>query len=139
MASKPGIHIHGLMEFQQAIGTLIRQAETVLLRTSGELAATKTIEAAKSIIPVITGAAANSLVILVEKSSAIIQGGGPGVPYYGWLEFGGESGIGGSNVREYVPEGRYVYPAFESQKAFIEYEINQNFRHLVQSSGLDVR
>ena len=137
MAS-PGIHIRGAQEFQNAIAILMRKAGSVLLRVTSERAAERTVEAAKSTIPIVTGAASNSVTVIVESSGATVSGGGPGVPYFGILEFGGESGIGGSNIREYIVEGRYIMPAFKSQMTLIEFEINRELRSLVKASGLDI-
>ena len=39
---------------------------------------------------------------------------GDGVPYAGWIEFGGTRG------RAYVPEGRTVYPTAEESKSMFE-------------------
>lgn len=136
--ANPGIHIRGAEEFKNALAILTRKAENVLLRVTSERAAQRTAEAASSTIPIVTGAASNSVTVIVESSGASVSGGGPDVPYFGILEFGGESGIGGSNIREYIVEGRYIMPAFKSQMVLIEFEINRELRSLVQASGLDV-
>lgn len=136
MASKIGIHIRGAEEFQRAIAYLIRNTESILLGLATEQAASLTIEAASSMIPIVTGAAANSMTVIAEKTSAAISSD---VPYFGILNFGGESGIGGSNIREYIAEGRYIYPAFKSQLGVVEFEINSALRAIVKASGLDLK
>lgn len=54
-------------------------------------------------VPVLTGTLAAS-VELVDDPEGVIVGIGDGVPYAGWIEFGGSRG------RDAIPEGRYLYP-----------------------------
>lgn len=54
-------------------------------------------------VPVLTGTLAAS-VQLGEDPEGILVSIGDGVPYAGWIEFGGSRG------RDAVPEGRYLYP-----------------------------
>lgn len=60
-------------------------------------------------VPVVTGALAASLTAKPVKrktaKGAKTAMGKASVPYAGWIEFGGTRG------REYVPEGRYLFPA----------------------------
>ena len=56
--------------------------------------------------PVLTGALAASVDIeTIVGEDGIGLSVGDGLPYAGWIEFGGSRG------RPYLPEGRYLYPA----------------------------
>jgi hypothetical protein len=54
-------------------------------------------------VPVLTGALASSVRVTAD-SEGVAVGLGEGLPYAGWIEFGGSRG------RPLVPEGRYLYP-----------------------------
>lgn len=54
-------------------------------------------------VPVLTGALAGSASSTVSDEGLELELGS-GVPYAGWIEFGGSHG------RPYVAEGRYLYP-----------------------------
>lgn len=54
-------------------------------------------------VPVLTGTLAASVDITDEPDGAGVSIG-EGLPYAGWIEFGGSRG------RPLVPEGRYLYP-----------------------------
>jgi hypothetical protein len=65
-------------------------------------------------VPVLTGTLASSVeVIEVHDGAGIAMG--DGVPYAGWIEFGGSRG------RPFIAEGRYLYPtALEAEAEFGE-------------------
>lgn len=54
-------------------------------------------------VPHVTGALAASVEVSAEEEGIAVQIG-DGVPYAGWIEFGGTRG------RPYVSEGRYLFP-----------------------------
>lgn len=60
-------------------------------------------------VPVLTGQLAGSVEVGAddEGGAGVTVGIGDGVPYAGWIEFGGGHG------RPYIPEGRYLYPTAE--------------------------
>ena len=63
--------------------------------------------------PVVSGALAASAGTEPTDHGASVTLG-DGVPYAGWIEFGGTRG------RPYVPEGRTVYPTAEASKPMFE-------------------
>jgi hypothetical protein len=58
----------------------------------------------RSRLPVLTGLLVSSVETKTSSRGALV-GMGRGVPYAGWIEFGGTRG------RTYIKEGRYLYPA----------------------------
>lgn len=66
----------------------------------------------RSEVPVVSGALAASVTAETQDGQAIV-GLGEGVPYAGWIEFGGprEGGRNAIAEREYIAHGRYLYPA----------------------------
>lgn len=84
-------------------------AEKTFLSTADQVA---TMIARKQ--PVLTGRLAASATADGIDKGASVGIGGPGVPYAGWIEFGGTRG------RPYVPEGRTVYPTAEESKSMFQ-------------------
>ena len=62
----------------------------------------------------LTGTLAASVDVHEDKDAMGVSIGA-GVPYAGWIEFGGSRG------RPHIPEGRYLYPtALDSEAEFAE-------------------
>ena len=95
--------VHGVDELvagSRALAAKIeRNAPRALQSAAGTAAA-----AARGRIPRVSGRLASSVHTGVSRDAAFV-GFGDGVPYAGWIEFGGSRG------RPYVSEGRYLYPA----------------------------
>jgi len=70
-------------------------------------AADKAAARVRSSAPVDTGALVGSVTTGTEEGQAFV-GMGEGLPYAGWIEYGGTRG------RPYVDAGRYVYPAAQA-------------------------
>ncbi|HKY66049.1 MAG TPA: hypothetical protein VJM49_06750 [Acidimicrobiales bacterium] len=65
-------------------------------------------------VPVLTGTLAASVETVALDEAGVGVAIGDGVPYAGWIEFGGSRG------REYIAEGRYLYPtALEAEDEFV--------------------
>ena len=63
-------------------------------------------------VPVLTGTLASSVDVSDEKDGVGVSIG-DGVPYAGWIEFGGSRG------RALIPEGRYLFPtAIDQEEEF---------------------
>jgi hypothetical protein len=54
-------------------------------------------------VPYRTGALAGSVDLSIDSTGLALEMGA-GLPYAGWIEYGGSRG------RPYVPQGRYLYP-----------------------------
>ena len=58
----------------------------------------------KSRVPHLSGQLAGSVESSIDDEGIVVSLG-EGIPYGGWIEFGGARG------REYIAEGRYLYPS----------------------------
>lgn len=67
-----------------------------------------------------------------------VTGGGPRAPYFGWLEFGGRTGIDKSVERRFVRGGRYVWPAFDANRKRLLATLDEDVADVVRRAGLDV-
>jgi len=95
----------GLHDLSGEIG---RETPRGLATAAGRMATT-----VRAKVPHDTGALAGSVVSGVEGDHAFL-GMGEGLPYAGWIEYGGTRG------RDYYPEGRFVYPTAVADQGSIE-------------------
>lgn len=127
------IRIDHLAELQGAI----RRAGEDLPKTL-ELflaaAAKMTAGDAQGLVPTRTGAARASL----RADGARVTGGGTRAPYFGWLEFGGRTGINNSVERRFVRGGRYIWPAFDANRKRLMGILDDDVADAVRRAGLEV-
>ena len=83
-----------------------------------------------------SGAVKKSIRAKSTQTRARVVGGGKRVPYYGWLDFGGRVGIGRSISRNVIPGGRYIYPAFEANRAETLADLEEALIGLARKHGL---
>jgi hypothetical protein len=85
----------------QLYADLVKRAEVDLAQVAGRRGAM-----VRTAVPHVTGRLADSIAGHADPQihGATLGIGGPGVPYAGWIEFGGTRG------RDYIPRGRYLYP-----------------------------
>lgn len=103
MAAKPvEIKVHGGTELITGSKRLVKQIDDAARRRFLSVAD----DAAQQVhakVPRVTGRLAGSVSIQPTDRSALLRMG-QGVPYAGWIEFGGSRG------RPFVKRGRYLYP-----------------------------
>ena len=101
--------VHGVTELKRGSKTLFARiddhVDKEFLSTADQVASM--IRARQ---PRLTGRLAASAGAFGSDHGASVGIGGSGVPYAGWIEFGGTHG------RPYVAEGRTVYPTAEESK-----------------------
>lgn len=129
-----GIIWHGMDEFIASINKFTNRVDT-LLGDSTQAAAEATVDEARPQVPVLTGRAADSLTVMSVGIDAAAAVGGEDIEYYGWLEFGGTAG---HIEREIIPEGRYLFPAYESVLSDITEMMDDNLAKALEMSGLKV-
>ena len=97
------VEVHGVAELaagsRRLAKNIAESAPHALLEAAGRAAT-----AARGRAPRVSGRLASSVHTGASRDAAWV-GFGDGVPYAGWIEFGGTRG------RPYVPQGRYLYPA----------------------------
>lgn len=135
--TSPKIGIEGLAEFNRGLKQLDAEAPK-RLRLALNDAADLLITRARPLIPRRTGAAAASLKAKSTRTSARVSTGGRTAPYYPWLDFGGRTGRRRSVVRDFHPEGRYLYPTLARVRPDIEERLRAAIVDVAQSAGLDV-
>lgn len=113
------VRIEGLREFRAAVraadaslGREIRKA----LNKAAEIVAPE----AQKTIPRRTGRLAASVRPASTQTEGRVAMGSNAVPYAGWMNFGGAVGRKHATVRPRVPEGRYLYPAFQRRESDVQ-------------------
>lgn len=131
------IKISGLVEFQRALKDIGDGAQKQLRIVFNQVAETVAAGARRR-VPSKTGKARGSVKVASSQREAIVKAGGARVPWYPWLDFGGRVGIHKSVSRPFVQSGRYLYPAYDANRATIWPALEQGLVDLVQSAGLEV-
>jgi phage gpG-like protein len=77
-------------------------------------------------VPVLSGRLAGSVTSGAENEATAFVGMGEGVPYGGWIEYGGTRG------RPYYPEGRYVYPTALASEQQLAAALGKQAEHEIE-------
>ncbi len=136
MASK--IAIQGLRELQKAMRSVDSKAPAQI-RLAQNDAASYLIDRVQPQIPRRTGAAASSLRARSSQRLTRIAVGGKKAPYYPWLDFGGRTGPGGSAVRPFIKDGRYLYPTYHANKDQFQHILQEAILRVAAGVGLEAR
>ena len=112
MAEQFSITVHGYDQLAEGSEQIFERIEDEAAARFENIA-DQVASGARGRVPRDTGALAASIGVEREGEAAFIAMGGADVPYAGWIEFGGarEGRGGGVAERDYIPEGRYLYPA----------------------------
>jgi hypothetical protein len=71
-------------------------------------------------------------------SEGTIIAGGPRVPYYAFVDFGGRVGRKKSVLRRFIRGGRYIYPAYHHLERELLDMFGETIRDLGKASGVEV-
>lgn len=129
------IEIVGLREFNRSLRQLDKNLPKGL-RLAGNAAANIVVDEAKPRVPRRSGKAAGSVKAASTRTAARVSGGGPKVPYYPWLDFGGRVGRRHQTKRPFIKEGRYIWAAFADRKPEVQQTLHQELAALARSAGL---
>jgi phage gpG-like protein len=116
-----GVEVIGLREFVRKIRGA-NPALAIEMRLGFKRIADVVANTARPAVPELTGTLRRSLRPKSSQKSAEVAMGGNRVPYAGFIEFGGSVGRDKSVTRPFVRQGRYLRPAYERQRSFVEIE-----------------
>lgn len=112
MADRVHVEIRGLRELRTGMDRLTDNIDEAA-DASFQVAAQQVATLVRTRVPHLTGRLASSVTAEEATTGAGAQvSEGAGVPYAGWIEFGGTRG------RPYVAEGRFLYPASRDATPF---------------------
>jgi len=113
--SEVTIRIDGLAQFVRNLRKIDRQLPA-LVRLAGNEAAELVIGTARPNVPRRSGRAAASLRPQSTRTETRVIAGGRRAPHYPWLDFGGGVGRRKRTRRQFLKEGRYLYPAYFAKR-----------------------
>lgn len=87
--------------------------------------------------PVQHGHLRNDVGVERGELQAKVSHGGPRFPYAGWLEFGGNVGRRHAVHRQWIPGGRYLYPALRTVRPGLEPRMHEAMREAAREAGWD--
>lgn len=131
------IRIEGLAQISRALRKIDAEAPKQL-RIAFNEAANLLVARARPKIPSRTGRARASLKARSTRTSARVVIGGNKAPHTPWLDFGGEGKRPGRPAhRQFIPEGRYVYPTLADIRPEIAELLEAGLSAVISGVGLD--
>lgn len=131
------ISVGGLSDLSRSLRKIDAEAPKQL-RIAFNSAADLLVEYTAPKIPVKSGAARRSLKAKSTRTSARVSVGGRNARYFPWLDFGGEGRIAGRpSKREFIKEGRYVYPTLREIRPKIEQALQEGISEVIRNVGLE--
>lgn len=94
---------------------------------------------ARGRVPKRTGTAAGSIKARGTTRGGAIAFGGSKAPYYPWLDFGGAVGRNRSIKRDFISEGRYVYPSIRDKRSEIIDRTDDLIEDIARKAGFETR
>lgn len=131
------IHVDGIKEMNKALKAVDKSAPTAT-RLALNSVAGFVIGKALPGVPTLTGAAKRSWTAKSTRTSSRISYGGKTAPYMPWLDFGGRTGKKKSVKREFIKEGRYLFPTIKEHKSAIAAFADEALATVARGAGLDV-
>ena len=132
------VEVVGLAQISRSLKAVDAQAPKEL-RIALNTVSDVLIGAVRPKIPEVSGASRRSLVARSTRTSARIAVGGKTAPWYPWLDFGGQGRIKGRPApREFIREGRYLYPTLREIRPRIEQELRDAITRVIENAGLVV-
>ncbi len=132
------IKIEGLGEFTRNLRKLDRDLPKAL-RVAMNGAANVVVDYAKPKVPRRSGRAARSVRAASTQGAVRVRAGGARVPYFPWLDFGGEGRIKGRPTkRPFKKEGRYLWAALAVKRDEVRKVTEQALLDAARSAGVEV-
>lgn len=131
------IRVEGLSSLQKSLKALGPEFAKELRPALNE-AAEVVVKVARPLVPARTGKGRASIKVNSTAKEARVAEGGNRAPYMPWLDYGGKTGRGGSIVRPFIKDGRYVYPAYRAQHGNILRLLQKRLDAVAEKAGLGV-
>lgn len=136
MATEP-IKVYGWREFNRNLRRLDAQLPKAL-RLAGNEAAQIVVDWAQPRVPRRSGAAAATYKARSTRTAARVSAGSNKVPYVAWLDYGGRVGRRAAVRREYIKEGRYLYPGYAENAGKVRAVLVAALHKVADEAGLEV-
>jgi hypothetical protein len=135
--AEPVVGIVGLKALRRDVAQLTTDTSSALyegIKAAGRLAAGPVASATRSALPRVTGTLAGDVRTSGTRTGAAVRMGRAAVAYAGWIEFGGS--LPGGQARDYIPTGRYLFPAARSLSARAAADYSRALETVFNRSGI---
>lgn len=129
------IRVDGLAQFVRNLKKLDSDLPKVL-RVAFNSAGESIVTEARAKVPTESGRARASIKMKSTQTAARIVGGSARVPYYAWLDFGGNAPRAGQ--RPFLKEGRYIYGSFFRQREGMAAKLELALLDAARAAGVEV-
>ncbi len=133
------IKIDGLKELQKQMKLLSPEIKKDFNREMKQIAG-EVVGSVRDQMPEDSGAAKRSVRPSFQNGYVQVRAGGPDVPYYPWLDFGGTLSASGrrtnSQKRAFFKEGRWIYPTIARHRPAIYAKAMAAVEKAKQRAGL---
>ena len=112
MAQTPAVNVVGMRAFQRDLARMT-DANGPLYKAvaaAGAQAVAPVAAATRSALPQDSGRLAADVRVTSTRTGAAVRMGRSSVRYAGWVEFGGTRKAPHSSTRQYLSQGRYLFP-----------------------------
>lgn len=137
MAIIEPIKVTGLAQFSRDLKKIdsdLPKALRIALNQSSLIV----VDWAQGKVPSRSGAARRSIKAKSTRTEGRVTGGGPKVPYYPWLDFGGRVGKKRSVKRPFIKSGRYIYPGYTTNMIKVNDVLTAALLGVVRDAGVEV-
>lgn len=140
--AQPVVAIVGAKALRRDLDRLGRDVNGPLfnaMKRAGYAAVQPVVPATRAALPKgprATGALAMTVRASGTKTGGAVRMGRPTVPYAGWVEFGGTRHNPSESSREFVPGGRYLFPAARGDAGRAATEYSQALEKLFGTAGI---
>lgn len=131
------IRVEGLKGFVRSLKDLDRELPKAM-RHANNAVASIVVDGAAPKIPTRSGKARRSLKAKSTRTAVRVSAGGKRAAYYGWLDFGGSTGIRRTVRRPFIEEGRYIYPTYSSSRDEVLEAMVTAYATVARDAGLEV-
>lgn len=130
------VKIEGMREFRKALRDADRELPKEMRRAFNNVAEMVADEAANR-VPVRSGRLRDSIRPRSTQTEGVVVMGRASVPYAGWIDFGGKIAPRGTVVeRQFIREGRYLFPAGRDLEPAIKRETVKVINRMADKAGL---
>lgn len=131
------IKVDGLAKFSRDLRKVDAELPKAL-RVSFNRAAGIVVDWAQPRVPRRSGRASRSVKARSTRTAVRVAAGGPRVPYFPWLDFGGKVGRRRSVDRPYKKSGRYLWAGYAANRDQVADVMADELRKVASSTGWDV-
>lgn len=132
------IRIEGLAAFTRNLRKLDADLPKAL-RVAMNSAATVVVDWAQPRVPRRSGRAARSVKARSTRSAVRVAAGGNRVPYFPWLDFGGEGRRPGRPARRpFIKQGRYLWAGYAANRDQVRAKTEAALLDAARSAGIEV-